>query len=69
MMYFGSELNVEYDREWVEPDGDEIVVMQQHCGGENLVVFKGFLQPNGNLSSDDVSVRETIVVCRRRLFV
>ncbi|CAF0796124.1 unnamed protein product [Adineta steineri] len=50
MMYFGPELNVEYDRKQFEPNGDEIVVMQQHCGGENLVVFKGFVNPNDMLS-------------------
>jgi len=25
---------------------DDIIVMQQHCGGENLIVFKGKLKPN-----------------------
>ncbi|CAF0869775.1 unnamed protein product [Adineta ricciae] len=46
MVYFGSELAVQYDREWFEPDGDEIIVMQQHCGGGNLVAYKGFLNHN-----------------------
>ncbi|CAF0742730.1 unnamed protein product [Adineta ricciae] len=46
MVYIGPELAVEYDREWFEPDGDEIIVMQQHCGGGNLVAFKGFLNHN-----------------------
>lgn len=50
MQYFGSELNVEYDHEWLEPNGDEIVIMQQHCGGENLLVFRSFLKPNGSLN-------------------
>jgi hypothetical protein len=49
-MYFGPELNIEYDREWMEPEGDEIMIMQQHCGGENLIVFKGSLHPNGKLN-------------------
>jgi hypothetical protein len=46
--YFGPEMNIEYDREWFEPNGDEILIMQQHCGGENLLVFKGSLKPDGN---------------------
>ncbi|UJR14511.1 hypothetical protein I4U23_001507 [Adineta vaga] len=57
MMYFGSELKVEYDREWFEPDGEEIIVMQQHCGGENLVAFKGFLKPKDIFSFE--SARQT----------
>ena len=45
--YFGPEVNIEYDREWLEPDGDEILIMQQHCGGENLLVYKGSAKPDG----------------------
>lgn len=45
--YFGPEMIIEYDREWFEPNGDEILIMQQHCGGENLMVFKGSLKPDG----------------------
>ena len=59
MMYFGPELAVEYDREWFEPDGDEIVVMQQHCGGGNLVAFKGFLNHNGNKGDLSFVVKRT----------
>ncbi len=47
LTYYGPELNIEYDREWFEPDGDEVIIMQQHCGGENYLVFKGYLKPNG----------------------
>ncbi len=25
----------------------EIVIMQQHCGGQNLIVFKDLVKPNG----------------------
>ena len=28
---------------------DEILLLQQHAGGENLPVFKGFLKPNGSI--------------------
>ena len=38
MIYLGGQANV---------DPVEIMVMQQHCGGENLLVFKNFLRPNG----------------------
>jgi hypothetical protein len=56
MQYFGSELDVEYDHEWCEPYGDDIVIMQQHCGGENLLVFKGFLKPDGNPTNKVISI-------------
>ena len=59
MVYFGPGLSVEYDREWFEPDGDEIIVMQQHCGGGNLVAFKGFLHHNGNKGNLRFVVRGT----------
>jgi hypothetical protein len=47
MIYYGPQTIIEYERNWFEPDGDEIIVMQQHCGGENLIVYKGALKPNG----------------------
>jgi hypothetical protein len=48
MIYYGPKAIVDYERNWFVPEGDEIIVMQQHCGGENLVVYKGALKPNGN---------------------
>jgi hypothetical protein len=27
----------------------EIVIMQQHCGGQNLIVFKDLVKPNGSI--------------------
>ncbi|CAF3778028.1 unnamed protein product [Rotaria socialis] len=44
MKYFGEEMNIEYDRTLFIPQDDEIIIMQQHCGGENLMVFKGLLK-------------------------
>lgn len=38
MIYLGGQSNV---------DPVEIMVMQQHCGGENLLVFKNVLRSNG----------------------
>jgi hypothetical protein len=49
MIYYGPQIPIEYERSWFEPEGDEIIVMQQHCGGENLIVHKGALKPNSNL--------------------
>jgi len=46
MIYYGPRTNFDYDNCWFKPDGDEILVLQQHCGGENLTVFKGHLKPN-----------------------
>ncbi len=48
MIYYGPQTIIDYERNWFEPEGDEIVVMQQHCGGENVIVYKGALKPNGN---------------------
>jgi hypothetical protein len=50
MTYYGPQTNVDYDKSWFQHEGDEIVVMQQHCGGENLTVFKGYVKPNGKKS-------------------
>ena len=47
LTYYGPDLNIDYDRELFEPDGDEVTIMQQHCGGENSLVFKDFVQPGG----------------------
>ena len=47
MMYYGAPVPNDGKRHWAEPKRDAIMVMQQHCGGENLVVFKGALIPNG----------------------
>ncbi len=49
MIYYGSLTNIDRKNNWAQPNGDEIIVMQQHCGGENLIVFKGFVKPNGKL--------------------
>jgi len=48
MIYYGPQTTIEYERSLFEPEGDEIMVMQQHCGGENVIVYKGALKPNGN---------------------
>ncbi len=47
MTYYGQPINIDYDNCWFRPKGDEIVILQQHCGGENLIVFKGYCKPNG----------------------
>lgn len=49
MIYYGPHTNIDYEKLWFEPEGDEIIVMQQHCGGENLIVYKGALKSNGNI--------------------
>ncbi|CAF0833286.1 unnamed protein product [Rotaria sordida] len=46
MIYYGPQIVIDCKNKWFQPNGDEIVVMQQHCGGENLIVFKGFVKPN-----------------------
>ncbi|CAF4582829.1 unnamed protein product [Rotaria sp. Silwood1] len=46
MIYYGPQTMIDYKKKWFQPNGDEIMIMQQHCGGENLIVFKGFVKPN-----------------------
>ena len=47
MVYLGPHMKVDFDR-LVFDDLDEIIVMQQHCGGENRTVFKSFLKAGGS---------------------
>jgi hypothetical protein len=47
MVYLGGQMNLDYDQSFFQPNGIEIMIMQQHCGGENLIVFKNFVKPNG----------------------
>ncbi|CAF3773595.1 unnamed protein product [Rotaria magnacalcarata] len=44
MIYYGWQTFSDYDTSWCQSDGDEIIVSQQHCGGENLIVFKGHVK-------------------------
>ncbi|XP_033640418.1 glutamate-rich protein 3-like isoform X1 [Asterias rubens] len=44
--YRGSNLKLQYER---QDKRDEIVINQQHCGGGNLVVFHGLVEPGTDL--------------------
>lgn len=44
MMYFGKKVHLSHDLHDVP---DEVKVFQQHCGGENLCVYKGLLCEGG----------------------
>lgn len=46
MVYYGPPTPLDPKVAWSKPNGDEVMVMQQHCGGENLIVYKGFVIPN-----------------------
>ena len=46
MIYHGKGINLSYDKR-ILGSKDEISVMQQHCGGENLNVYTGFLEAGG----------------------
>jgi hypothetical protein len=50
MIYYGPKIQVDYDHLVFEPI-DEIIVMQQHCGGENVIVYKENLKPGGIIIS------------------
>ena len=45
-IYYGKGINISYDKQ-LFGSKDEISIMQQHCGGENLTVFTGFLESGG----------------------
>ena len=44
MMYFGKTVHLSHD---LTDMRDEVKVFQQHCGGENLCVYKGKLREGG----------------------
>ena len=48
MIYYGPHTKVDYDHLVFQPI-DTITIMQQHCGGENLTVYKEHLKPTGFL--------------------
>lgn len=56
MIYYGPQLNVDSKRSRFQPAGDEIIVMQQHCGGENLIVYKGSLRPNSKKKENTLRI-------------
>lgn len=49
MIYLGSPTHVDCDQIARQQNSSEIIVMQQHCGGENLILFKNNLKQNGLL--------------------
>lgn len=44
MTYFGKTVHLSHDLSGMK---DEVKVFQQHCGGENLCVYKGMLHEGG----------------------
>jgi len=48
MIYYGPHTKPVYDHSIFEPI-DEIMVMQQHCGGENLIVYKANHKAEGSV--------------------
>lgn len=44
MIYFGKKVHLSHD---LHDTRDEVKVFQQHCGGENLCVYKGLLHKGG----------------------
>lgn len=44
MLYFGKTVHLSHDLTDLR---DEVKVFQQHCGGENLCVYKGKLHEGG----------------------
>ena len=50
MLYYGKGINIPYDTQ-VFDSRDEISVYQQHCGGENLLVYTGLVEPGSMATS------------------
>ena len=48
MIYFGKGLKIPFDTQLFDVN-DEISICQQHCGGENLIVYTGMLSEGGGL--------------------
>ena len=44
MYYHGKGVKIQFDKK-IFDSKDQITVYQQHCGGENLIVYKGYLDP------------------------
>ena len=53
MVFFGKTVHLSHD---LVDMRDEVKVFQQHCGGENLCVYKGRLQEGGEGDSVCVCV-------------
>lgn len=47
MLYYGKGINIPFDTQVFESK-DEISIYQQHCGGENLLVFSGLVETGSN---------------------
>ena len=48
MHYFGSNLKLDYER--TDPR-DEVMIEQQHCGGNTLIVFREHILPHSKNNS------------------
>jgi hypothetical protein len=46
MKYYGKDINIPFDTDVFDAK-DEISIYQQHCGGENLLVYEGFHEAGG----------------------
>jgi hypothetical protein len=46
IVYLGSSVSIPYDTQTFSPK-DRISIYQQHCGGENLMVYSGMHEPGG----------------------
>jgi hypothetical protein len=53
MCYYGTSVNLESDR---IDRRDDVVVEQQHCGGNTLTVFRGKILPGGTWQSNIASL-------------
>lgn len=46
MLYYGKGINIPFDTQMFESK-DEIKIFQQHCGGENVLVYSGLHEAGG----------------------
>ena len=47
MIYYGKGIKIPFDTQVFESK-DEITIYQQHCGGENLIVYSGLHEKGGS---------------------
>jgi hypothetical protein len=53
MIYLGAQTMIDSNQSSIETKNYEIIIRQQHCGGENVIVFQNQIKPNGESNSNE----------------
>jgi len=62
LQYYGSHLDLTH--RWLDPR-DEVIIEQQHCGGNTVYVYRDRISPGGALSCCHVISEFTAIVVTR----